>query len=255
VLAFGLYASRSTSVRQRSRDGGFLADRSFLYIFVADALTSFAYGVIALVALPHGVRTAAHEEQAGDGYRAVLGDRRFVYFLSATMCLTWVDFQIMSTLPIHVAKAGFSPSQYGMLISLNGVLIVVFELALTAWTQRLQAQPLIAAGYFLNCAGIALTGLVTSMTAPGDGCRLDGGEMITRGEQQRDEPGPERLRGRYHGLRDGVFRQAAARARRSGLRRSCFERSETGAMGRVRCEQRVQGAARADSAGERLCYA
>jgi hypothetical protein len=70
--------------------------------FVADALTSFAYGAIALAALPHGARTTAHEERAGEGYRAALADPRFVYFLFATMCLTWVDFQVTSTLPIHV---------------------------------------------------------------------------------------------------------------------------------------------------------
>jgi len=229
VLAFGLYRfAINLGFAGGPATAGFLADRSFLYIFVADALTSFVYGVIALVALPHGVRTAAHEEQAGEGYRAVLGDRRFVYFLAATMCLTWVDFQITSTLPIHVAKDGFSPSQYGMLISLNGVLIVVFELALTAWTQRLPAQPLIAVGYFLNCAGIALTGLAHTLPALAATVVVwTAGEMIYAPVSSAyvTNLAPERLRGRYHGLY--VMAYSVGLLLGPAIGTAVFERSET----------------------------
>lgn len=204
VLAFGLYRfAINLGVAVGPATAGFLADRSFFYVFLADALTSFVYGAIALVALPHGVRTAAHEEAAGDGYRAALADRRFVYFLLATLCMTWVDFQMISTLPIHVTKAGFSPSQYGMLISLNGALIVIFELVLTVWTQRLPAQPLIAIGYFLNCAGFALTGLAHTMPALAATVVVwTIGEMIyaPMSGAYVTNLAPERLRGRYHGL-------------------------------------------------------
>ena len=42
--------------------GGFLAERSFDLLFVGDAATSIAFGVISLAALPHGTRTARSEE-------------------------------------------------------------------------------------------------------------------------------------------------------------------------------------------------
>ena len=174
-----------------------------MYVFVADALTSFAYGVIALVALPHGVRTAAREEQPGGGYRTALADRQFVYFLCATACLSWVDVQMTSTLPLHIAREGFSPAQYGMLISLNGALIVVFELALTAFTQRLPAQPVIAIGYFLNCVGLALTGLAHSLPALAATVVVwTIGEMIYAPVSGAyvTTLAPAHLRGRYHGL-------------------------------------------------------
>ena len=60
VLAFGLYRfAINLGFAAGPATAGFLAHRSYFYIFVADALTSFAYGVIALAALPHGARTAA----------------------------------------------------------------------------------------------------------------------------------------------------------------------------------------------------
>ena len=50
-----------------------------------------------------------------------------------------------------------------LLISINGVLIVLFELAITAWTQRMPQQPLIAVGYALTGIGFALTGLAAGV--------------------------------------------------------------------------------------------
>ena len=44
--------------------GGIMASRSFIILFVADAATSAIYGVIALVALPHGVRSPREHDVA-----------------------------------------------------------------------------------------------------------------------------------------------------------------------------------------------
>ncbi len=51
--------------------GGLLAAHSYHLLFIGDAITSALFGVIALVALPHGTRTTKHEERhlAGAGPR------------------------------------------------------------------------------------------------------------------------------------------------------------------------------------------
>jgi len=229
VLAFGIYRfAVNLGVAAGPATAGFLADRSFFYVFLGDAVTSIAYGFIALIALPQGVRTAAHEEIAGEGYRAALADRRFVMFLLATLCLTWVDFQMTSTLPIHVQRQGFSALHYGMLISLNGALIVIFELALTMWTQRLPPQPLIAIGYFLNCIGFAFTGLARTMPALAVTVVIwTIGEMIyapVTGAYVTNLA-PERLRGRYHGLY--VMAYSIGLMLGPAIGTAVFERSET----------------------------
>src|SRR4029453_6477322 len=43
--------------------GGALAVHSYTLLFVGDALTAAVFGLIALVALPHGTRTTKHEER------------------------------------------------------------------------------------------------------------------------------------------------------------------------------------------------
>jgi MFS family permease len=182
---------------------GFLADHSFLYVFVGDAVTSFVYGVVALVALPHGLRSSGKDEKPAEGLRYALRDRAFLYFLGATMCMTWIEFQLHSTLPLHVIAMGYSPRTYGNLISLNGVMIVLFELVLTAWTQKLPPQPLISLGYGLTAIGFAMTGLAAGLPMLVVTVVIwTMGEMIYAPVTGAYVTGlaPERFRGRYMGL-------------------------------------------------------
>jgi MFS family permease len=64
--------------------GGLLAERSFDLLFVGDAATSIGFGVISLLALPHGTRTARHDEADLPSARAsILADRGFLLFLAS----------------------------------------------------------------------------------------------------------------------------------------------------------------------------
>jgi MFS family permease len=164
VAAFGMYRfAINLGFAVGPATAGFLADRSFFYVFAGDALTSFAFGIVALFALPHGMRSSGEDEKPAEGLRVALADRRFMFFLAATLCMTWVEFQLHSTFPLHIARLGYSPKTYGMLLSINGVMIVLFELAFTSWTQRFPPQPLIALGYGLTGIGLAMTGIADSL--------------------------------------------------------------------------------------------
>jgi MFS family permease len=204
VAAFGMYRfAINLGVAVGPATAGFLANRSFFYVFAGDAITSLLYGVIALFALPHGVRSKPGLEAPDEGVRVALRDRAFLYFLAATLCLTLVEFQLHATVPLYITSLGYTPVTYGLLLSINGALVVVFELAITAWTQRLPQQPLIALGYVLSGIGIALMGLATSvpaLTATVIVWTL--GEMIYAPVSGAYVTGlaPERMRGRYMGL-------------------------------------------------------
>jgi MFS family permease len=204
VAAFGMYRfAINLGFALGPATAGFLADRSFFYLFLGDAITSFLYGVVAITALPHGVRSSGHDEKADGGLRVALRDRTFVFFLLATLCMTWIEFQLHSTLPLHVAAMGFRPATYGMLISINGAMIVLFELLLIAWTQRLPPQPLIALGYGLTGIGFALTGVATGIEMLVVTVVIwTLGEMIYAPVTGAFVTGlaPERYRGRYMGL-------------------------------------------------------
>src|SRR5260370_20627322 len=70
-----------------------------------------------------------------------------------------------STYALHIRAQGLPMSTYGMLVSLNGLLIVLFELAITAWTQQRRPEPTIALGYLLSGLGFALSGLAHHVRA------------------------------------------------------------------------------------------
>jgi MFS family permease len=204
VAAFAMYRfAVNLGFAAGPATAGFLADHSFFYVFAGDAATSVGFGVITLVALPHGLRTYTKNERAGEALRHALRNRAFVLFLIASVCMASVDFQMGSTVALHVKGLGFPSSTYGMLISFNGVLIVLFELAITAWVQRFRPQPAIAIGYVFAGVGFALTGVAHTIPAlAGTVVLWTIGEMVSSpaASAYAIELAPEKYRGRYMGI-------------------------------------------------------
>ncbi len=144
---------------------GLLADRSFTYLFVGDALTSIVFGVIALTSLPEGVRTSRADERRGEALRTIARDRAFLIFLASSFLGAFVYFQSNATFPLHVKESGLSNADYGLLISLNGLAIVFLELPFTSITQRFPAIPTMAFGSLLVGLGFALNAWAETLAA------------------------------------------------------------------------------------------
>lgn len=147
--------------------GGFLAEQSFDRVFVGDAATSIAFGVISLVALPHGTRTSRREEahrSLPSARSSIRADPGFLLFLGAVLITGAVYSQNVSTMPLHIRDAGYSPSTYGLLQSLNGVIVVFAELPVIAWTQRHERLRMVALGELL--IGLAFATLLFADTLP-----------------------------------------------------------------------------------------
>ena len=139
--------------------GGFMAHKSFMLLFVGDAVTSLAYAGIALAALPNRV-VQHHVIQSGrSALKTILHDSSFVMFLGSTMCASMVFMQHISSYPLQITALGFSSAVFGALISLNGVIICLSELPLTTYTRRLPARRVMVVGMLIFGAGFALTGL------------------------------------------------------------------------------------------------
>jgi MFS family permease len=142
---------------------GFLAKHSFLWLFVGDAITSAAFGILAWFALPHGVRATGKAAAWPEALRVMRHDRRLHKLLLAQFAIALVFFQVFSTFGLHVTGCGFSPSTYGALISLNGVLVVAIELWLISFTRRFSPTRTIAVGYLLIGFGFALCGIAATI--------------------------------------------------------------------------------------------
>ena len=204
VTAFAMYRfALNLGFAAGPAAAGILAGRSFLLLFLGDAATSILYGVIALVALPKSAPAQSRNEDARGGFARALSDRPFVLCLLATLCITWIEFQVTSTFPLYIHDSGYSARTYGFLISFNGVLIVLFELALTGWTQRFAPRSMIALGYALFGIGFAFAGVSRSIPMMMIAVVVwTIGEMIYAPVTGAyvSNLAPEQYRGRYHGM-------------------------------------------------------
>jgi MFS family permease len=142
---------------------GFLTEYSFFWLFMGDAITCALFGLVALFLLPHGLRTSGH---ATGWPKALLSIRRnplFLQAIAASLVIAPVMYQMASTFGLHVERCGLSPWMYGVLISGNGVLVVLFELPLTRVTMRFAPRRILALGYVLLGAGFAMNAFATTI--------------------------------------------------------------------------------------------
>ncbi|MGI8690160.1 MAG: MDR family MFS transporter [Thermomicrobiales bacterium] len=182
---------------------GLLANRAFGLLFLGDAVTSLAFGVLALVALPRGVPYRTTTESSEAGRRGILRDRAFLRLLIACALVGFVYFQAYSTFALQVRANGLSAAVYGALLSLNGLLIIAFELPLTTVTQRLPVRPAIATGLLLIGLGFSVNAIAHTVPLLGLSVLLwTIGEMVHSPVLSAYVAAlaPPRLIGRYQGL-------------------------------------------------------
>jgi MFS family permease len=142
---------------------GLLAKSSFVWLFVGDAITSVLFGLVAWMALPAPSHAAPERNALGETWKVLRTDYRFRRVLLASLAVGLVFVQVFSTMSLQITHSGFSPSVYGMVISLNGVLVVLCELPLTTITRRFDTRRMMALGYILIGAGFASNLLARSL--------------------------------------------------------------------------------------------
>ena len=180
----------------------FLAAHSFLWLFVGDALTSVMFAVVAWCLLPRGVRSAYAEAGWGEAWTVLRQDRRMHQVALATLLIGLVIHQLVSSYGLHVTTLGFSDATYGALLSLNGLLVVIFELPLTTWSRRFPSRPVMALGYLMMGTGLMVNAWFHSLPA-----LVIGMVVFTFGEMTFAPVAgayvaslaPARMRGRYMG--------------------------------------------------------
>jgi MFS family permease len=145
--------------------GGFMTGHSFLWLFIGDAITSVLFGLVAWFALPHGLRAQAAESGWHEAAQTMLKDRQFQRVLLASVPIAFVFFQMSSTFGLHLISLGISEAAYGVLLSLNGLLVVALELGIVSFTQRFPAPKVMALGYVLVGLGFALNAFATGVPA------------------------------------------------------------------------------------------
>lgn len=142
--------------------GGLLAGWDFRLIFLVDGCTSLLAAVVLILSgLPSGDGAALAVEARPP--RSLLGPLRdpvMASFLLALICNALVGFQGESALPVYLVRdLGLSPRVYGLMFTLNTVMIVTMEIPLTGRLSRFQPRHVLAVGALLTALGFGAIGL------------------------------------------------------------------------------------------------
>ncbi len=147
--------------------GGFLAAVSWPSLFFVDAATSLAAAVMLALLFPKDATFPSARADGAEGSRREgLRDPALVYFLVALVPVSVVFFQHASSLPVYlVAGLGFPVWTFGLLHTVNTLLIVFLEVPLNLATARWPHRRALALGAALVAAGFGALAFARSMTA------------------------------------------------------------------------------------------
>jgi len=149
--------------------GGFMASRSYLSLFILDAVASLITATIVFKLLPETKPQATVEQakeslvQTFGGYRRVLKDRVYIGFLIVSMLMVVVYQQLYSTLSVYLRDTQGVPTQgYGFLLSMNAMVVVLFQISLTRRIKNFAPLLMMAAGSGLYAIGFGMYGFVST---------------------------------------------------------------------------------------------
>ncbi len=142
--------------------GGLLAVRHYGWLFVGDALTCWAAGILLVVALGCPGDPATGQDRRPDDQPAAIlrspwRDLRFLGFLGLLAVLGIVFFQIWITFPIYMRDFYHFPEPLiGGLMAFNATLIVCFEMVLVKKLEGANPLRVAGIGAALVCLGLAI---------------------------------------------------------------------------------------------------
>jgi len=119
--------------------GGMLAAKSYLLLFICDAVASTITAGIVLLAIretkptSHAGTSEQTMTQTFGGYLEVLRDNTFVLFIGACILMTAVYMQMNTTLSVYLRDVhSVSEQGFGYILSLNAAMVVLFQLGVNA---------------------------------------------------------------------------------------------------------------------------
>jgi MFS family permease len=188
--------------------GGFVAARSYLALFIIDAIVSAIVALLVFLLIPETKPTAPEGEvqestsETFAGYLRVLRDRRFIAFTLVCL-LTWLVYMNMNTtLGVYLRNQhGIPESGYGWLISINAAMVVLLQFPITRRIEKNPPMLMMALGTFFIATGLLLYGFVGTFALFAVAMAiLTVGEMVTIpiANAVVAKFAPEEMRGRYN---------------------------------------------------------
>ncbi|MGW1429276.1 MDR family MFS transporter [Streptomyces sp. NPDC002431] len=213
VRAFSLnYWAINLGFAVSSAGAGFVAEYSYLAGFLGEAVMTLACAVVVFLKVPETrPEKAAAVGPAGGGggveeevrLSTVLRDGRFMSVVGLSFVIALIFQQGYVGLPVAMGSDGFSSSDFGTAVAVNGVLIVVLQIPVTRFIEHRDPRRLLVVSSLLAGYGFGLTAFAGSVGAYAlTICVWTVAEIVNSPIQSSlvVRLSPARGRGRYQGM-------------------------------------------------------
>ena len=131
--------------------GGFVAGKSFLALFIIDAVISSLVALLFYLLIPE----TKPQNQPGEkpesllvtfkGYFQVLRHGAFIAFMAAGMLMGLVYQQMYHSLSVYLRdNHGIDPKGYGFLLTASAIVVILFQFSMTRWIKKKPAFKMMA---------------------------------------------------------------------------------------------------------------
>ncbi len=145
---------------------GLIADTNFFILFVADALTTAAFGFIVLFGIretrPAEAHHASHIRMSERIFQLKRAPILLIYSV-ITLFFGSVYMQGNVTLPVDMQAHGLGPAAYGAAIAVNGFLIILTTIPVSNMAAKWPRFETVAAAAVLMGLGFGFTALATNL--------------------------------------------------------------------------------------------
>ena len=180
--------------------GGTMARAGFTTLFWVDAVTCALFGLLVWRAVPE-TRGGGRSREPG-GFADVVRDRVMVGLMLVSLMVAFVFLQSLATLPLAMREDGLSPAAYGLVMAVNGIVIVIVQPLVGHRLGRWDPSRVLTFGILLTGLGFGATALAsTTLTYAACAVFWTLGEIVIQsvGVAIVAELAPSHLRGRYNG--------------------------------------------------------
>lgn len=154
--------------------GGLLAAKGYTLLFIIDVITSFITAVIIFIFVPETKPIAKPGTSEGQGqeetfletlagYFKVAKDRVYMVFILGSLLMALAYMQMNTSLPVFLRDVHGIPDRgYGLLLSLNAGMVVLFQFWITRRVKRFAPLKIMAWGMVIYALGFSMYGYVST---------------------------------------------------------------------------------------------
>ncbi len=150
--------------------GGLLAAKSYMFLFIADAVGSSITAVIVIFAIPETKPETLEDKpdetvmQTVAGYKEVFRNKFFMIFVVIGIIISLVAMQMSSSLSVFLLQEyDFPVHNFGLLISTNAIMVVILQFPVTRLLKNSAPLKVLAIGSTFYAIGFGMYGFVSTV--------------------------------------------------------------------------------------------